>query len=111
MPLVCTFTSDSHVNSGGGTQLNVELDLGKTPCLWMKYEATSSGLDLKPGKVEWDWQRLDDVQESLTGSWRILERLPFKRLTYKGGSSTTYRWASSRYVRIVRDVIMHGQLA
>ncbi|KAF8588043.1 hypothetical protein K439DRAFT_1336270 [Ramaria rubella] len=81
----------THSDIGGGNQLNVGLDLGKTPFLWMKYEAASNGLDLKQGKVEWDWQKLDDVQESLTGPWRVLEWLPFKRLSYKDRTSTTYR--------------------
>jgi len=57
----------------------------------MSYEAISSGLHLKPVKVEWDWKNLADVKESLTSVWSIFEWLPIKRLSYKDGTSTTYQ--------------------
>jgi hypothetical protein len=79
------------MGSGGGNQLNVNLKLGKTSGLWMSYEAISSGLQMRPTKVDWDWQNLGNVKESLTPVWRIFEWIPFKRLSYKDSSSTTYR--------------------
>ncbi|CAG8703027.1 2076_t:CDS:2, partial [Acaulospora colombiana] len=75
---------------GGGNQLNLNLDLGRTPGIWMMSEAIGSGALLKPKKVEWDWQNLDVVQESLTGIWSLFEWIPFKRLSYQDSSSTTY---------------------
>jgi hypothetical protein len=54
-------------------------------------EAINSGALLKPKKVEWDWQNLDVVKESLTGVWSLFEWMPFKRLSYEDSTSTTYR--------------------
>jgi len=77
--------------SGGGNQLNVNLDLGRTPGLWMMSEAINSGALLRPKKVEWDWQNLGAVKESLTGFWHLFEWVPFRRLSYENSTSTTYR--------------------
>ncbi|KAF8531964.1 hypothetical protein JB92DRAFT_2578540, partial [Gautieria morchelliformis] len=71
--------------------LNLNLKLGKTSGLWMSYEAISSGLLMRPTKVDWDWKNLGEVRESLTPVWRIFEWLPFKRLSHQDSSSTTYR--------------------
>ncbi|KAF8532001.1 hypothetical protein JB92DRAFT_3080805 [Gautieria morchelliformis] len=49
------------------------------------------GLQMRPTKVDWDWNNLGEVKESLTPVWRIFEWLPFKRLSYEDSSSTTYR--------------------
>ncbi|KAF8532009.1 hypothetical protein JB92DRAFT_3104395 [Gautieria morchelliformis] len=81
----------THSDIGGGNQLNLNLELGKTSGLWMSYEAISSGLLMWPTKVDWDWNNLGEVKESLTPVWHILEWLPFKRLSYKDSASTTYR--------------------
>ncbi|KAF8507498.1 hypothetical protein JB92DRAFT_3121813 [Gautieria morchelliformis] len=81
----------THSDIGGGNQLNLNLELGKTSGLWMSYEAISNGLQMRPTKVDWDWKNLGEVKESLTAVWRIFEWLPIKRLSYKDSSSTTYR--------------------
>ena len=78
--------------SGGGNQLNHDLDLGKTPFLWMSFEAVSCGLRLRPTRVEWPWDHLQDMKESLTGVWHIFEWIPFKRLSYQDELSTVYRY-------------------
>ncbi|PVF95702.1 hypothetical protein CPB86DRAFT_710764 [Serendipita vermifera] len=81
----------THSDIGGGNQLNVNLDLGRTPGIWMMSEAIGSGALLRPKKVEWDWQNLDVVKESLTGIWYPFEWIPFKRLSYEDSTSTTYQ--------------------
>jgi len=85
-------SSDIGRKSGGGNQSNLDLDLGGTPFLWMSFEAVSCGLRLRPTKVEWNLDHLQDVKESLTGVWRIFEWMPFKRLSYQDESSTIYRY-------------------
>jgi hypothetical protein len=62
------------LDSSGGNQLNLDLDLGRTPGIWMMSEAINSGAFLKPKKVEWDWQNLDVVKESLTGVWHLTKQ-------------------------------------
>ena len=54
------------------------------PVLWMGNEALLAGLRLESSKFEWNWDKLEDTKptESLTFVWRILEVLPFKRLSY-----------------------------
>ena len=78
--------------SGGGNQLNRDLDLGRTPFLWMSFEAVSCGLHLRPTRVEWRWDHLQDMKESLTGVWHIFEWIPVKTLSYQDESSTVYRY-------------------
>jgi len=56
----------------------------------MSFEAVSCGLRLRPTKVEWNLDHLQDVKESLTGVWHMFEWMPFKRLSYQDESSTIY---------------------
>jgi hypothetical protein len=58
----------------------------------MSFEAVSCGLRLRPTKVEWNLDHLQDVKESLTGVWHMFEWMPFKRLSYQNESSTIYRY-------------------
>ena len=58
----------------------------------MSFEAVSCGLRLRPTKVEWNLEHLQDVKESLTGVWHLFEWMPFKRLSYQDELSTTYRY-------------------
>ncbi|KAF8531973.1 hypothetical protein JB92DRAFT_2845839 [Gautieria morchelliformis] len=81
----------THPDIGGGNQLNLNLELGKTSGPWMSYEAISRGLLMRPTKVDWDSNTLGKVKESLSPVWRIFEWLPSKRRSYKNSSSTTYR--------------------
>ncbi|KAF8463189.1 hypothetical protein JB92DRAFT_2838920 [Gautieria morchelliformis] len=98
------------VHSGGGNQLNLNLKLGKTSGLWMSYEAISHGLQMRPTKVDWDWKNLGEVKESLTPVWHIFEWLPFKRLSYKDLSSTTYRPNPEGSVKAWADIVGEGHL-
>jgi hypothetical protein len=76
---------------GGGNVLNPDLDRSGAPLLWMSYEAISAGLLMKPSNVEWKWEQFGDVNESLTGVWKLFEYLPFKRLSYRDPDSMTSR--------------------
>ena len=89
--------------SGGGNQANLDLDLGGTPFLWMSFEAVSCGLRLRPTKVEWNLDHLQDVKESLTGIWHIFEWMPFKRLSYQDESSTIYGYV----LKLTHEVIIY----
>lgn len=79
------------VSRGGGNVLNPDLNRSAAPLLWMTYEATLAGLLMKLTNAEWKWDDLGDVNESLTGIWKLFERLPFERLTYEDSTSTTNR--------------------
>jgi hypothetical protein len=57
----------------------------------MSYETISAGLRLNASNVDWKWDQLDQVNESLTFIWRLLEYLPVKRLTYRDADSHTLR--------------------
>lgn len=72
--------------------MNRDLDLGRVSFLWMSFEAVSCGLRLRPTRVEWRWDRLHEMKESLTGVWHVLEWIPFKTLSYRDESSTVYRY-------------------
>jgi len=94
--------SSHRFNSGGGNEVNTDLNLGRTAGLWMAFEAISCGLQLEPNRGDWDWDTLGDVRESLTSVWHILEWLPFKRPTYKE-TPTTYRCVLTI---LTRDVLI-----
>ncbi|KAJ7466987.1 hypothetical protein FB451DRAFT_403101 [Mycena latifolia] len=65
----------THSDIGGGLKVNLELNISSVPLLWMENEATSAGLRLKP--------------RATGGPWRLIENLPFKRLTYKDSKEVT----------------------
>ncbi|KAJ7852645.1 hypothetical protein B0H14DRAFT_2444613, partial [Mycena olivaceomarginata] len=83
----------SHSDIGGGLQENTTLNLSSVPLLWMENEAEATGLRLKPrasGRV-WDLKSLQtqDVNESLTGGWKVMEYLPLTRLSFQKAGETT----------------------
>jgi hypothetical protein len=75
---------------GGGNVLNPYLDRTNAPFLWMSYEASLAGLLTELSNAEWKHEHLGDVNESLTGIWKVFEYLPLKHLSYKDSSSTTH---------------------
>ena len=79
-----------NMSRGGGNVLNDDLDRRHPAFLWMSYEAISAGLKLNPTNVEWKWDELGQVHESLTFVWKLFEYLPFKRLSYKDAESHTW---------------------
>jgi hypothetical protein len=54
----------------------------------MSYEAISSGLLMRPFSKQWEEPKRN---ESLTGFWKVLEYIPFGRLTYASEEATTYK--------------------
>jgi hypothetical protein len=70
----------------------------------MSFEAVSCGLRLRPTKVEWNLDHLQDVKESLTGVWHIFEWMPFKRLSYQDESSTIYRYV----LKLTREMTIYS---
>ncbi|KAF8960786.1 hypothetical protein BDZ97DRAFT_1831829 [Flammula alnicola] len=106
----------THSDIGGGNQPNVDLNLGRTPFLWMSFEAVSSGMRLQPSEVEWPWDKLDEVKESLTSVWWVLEWIPFfiKRLSYKDPkdpAATTHRWHRGRGRKVMPGQKLHSSIA
>jgi hypothetical protein len=79
------------VHSGGGDKDNKALDNAAVPVLWMGNEVMLAGLRLKPSKVEWNWDQLENSKptESLHSVWRFFEILPFKRLSYDNKTHVT----------------------
>ncbi|KAG5219552.1 WD40 repeat protein [Salix suchowensis] len=84
------------VRSGGGNVQNNRLDRGHAALLWMSYEANTAGLKTHPSRVDWKWENLSEVHESLTAVWLPMEYLPVKRLSYKSATSTK---ADATYVK------------
>ncbi|TDL30078.1 hypothetical protein BD410DRAFT_850420 [Rickenella mellea] len=82
-----------------------------SPFLWMTYEAASIGLRLEATQVGWKWDDIGEVRESLTSVWRIFEWIPFKRLTYKDETSTTYRLHKGHGRKIQRGQKIHASVA
>jgi hypothetical protein len=82
---------DVNVCRGGGNVLNNNLDRRHPAFLWMSYEAVSAGLFLNVPDMEWKWNELGQVHESLTSVWKLFEYLPFKRPTYENSGSHTWR--------------------
>ncbi|KAF4604337.1 hypothetical protein EYR40_001516 [Pleurotus pulmonarius] len=73
-----------------GTHSDI-LDRGHAALLWMSYEANTAGLKTHPSRVDWKWENLSEVHESLTAVWFPMEYLPVKRLSYKSATSTVWR--------------------
>ncbi|KAJ7167522.1 hypothetical protein C8R46DRAFT_1093281 [Mycena filopes] len=78
---------------GGGSRANDRLDNAAPPVLWMGNEALRAGLKMRASNVEWKWEEIENSHptESLTGIWRLLEFLPFRRLSYVDTHSVTWR--------------------
>jgi hypothetical protein len=74
--------------SGGGNMPNLDLNRFGPALRWMTYEAINSGLRTLPFTERWEEPRLN---ESLAGFWKVLEYVPFGRLSYVGKDNTTYR--------------------
>jgi len=57
----------------------------------MGNEAMIAGLNLRSSTVEWKWEELKQSRPtpSLTAAWKLLEYLPFERLTYEDATKTT----------------------
>ncbi|KAJ7146806.1 hypothetical protein C8R44DRAFT_583315, partial [Mycena epipterygia] len=77
----------THSDIGGGIKKNLDLNLSSVPLLWMENEASSAGLRLRPRTTGGAWnledlRTKDDVHESLTGAWRVLEYLPLAHLSF-----------------------------
>ncbi|KAF7441271.1 hypothetical protein PC9H_001620 [Pleurotus ostreatus] len=73
-----------------GTHSDI-LDRGHAALLWMSYEANTAGLKTHPSRVDWKWENLSEVHESLTAVWLPMEYLPVKRLSYKSATSTVWK--------------------
>ncbi|THU84854.1 hypothetical protein K435DRAFT_686688, partial [Dendrothele bispora CBS 962.96] len=77
----------SHSDIGGGNDYNLKSDHFGPALRWMSYEAISWGLKMGSYHGEWKPIRLN---ESLNGFWKVLEFLPFRRLSYQDENHTTY---------------------
>ncbi|KAF9553184.1 WD40 repeat-like protein [Agrocybe pediades] len=70
------------------------MDRSRPPLRWMVHEAGALGLRMKAFTRELSPDEHIEVKESLTGLWKYLEWLPFRRLTFdreSAGGSETYR--------------------
>ncbi|THV02718.1 WD40 repeat-like protein [Dendrothele bispora CBS 962.96] len=86
----------SHSDIGGGNDYNLKSDHFGPALRWMSYEAISCGLKMESYRGEWKPIKFN---ESLTGFWKVLECLPFRRLSYKDENRTTYRLMFQRFSR------------
>ncbi|KAK7060115.1 hypothetical protein VNI00_000879 [Paramarasmius palmivorus] len=82
----------THSDIGGGNIENRWLNNNGPALRWMTTEASKAGLLLTPFAWRWDEiKKVKEVNESLTGLWRILEILPIKRLSYASKDGVTRR--------------------
>ncbi|KAJ7711633.1 hypothetical protein B0H16DRAFT_596655 [Mycena metata] len=105
--------------SGGGNRVNISLDLGGVPLLWMENEAISAGLHLHPRNLKrlWNWEEIttDKPTESLKGLfWWSLERIPLSRSTYnlkRPEETTSWPPHHGQGRLIVKDQLVHASVA
>jgi hypothetical protein len=87
--LYSSFVAKADVSiSGGGNMPNLDLNRFGPALRWMTYEAINNGLRMSPFTEQWEEPKLN---ESLVGVWKVLEYMPFGRLSYAGKNDTTYR--------------------
>lgn len=76
-----------HSDIGGGKQQNAELNSEPMPLIWMWDEAHDAGLRFER-QSKWEWEKIPEKirnnkpTNSLTLGWRLMEILPFRRLSY-----------------------------
>ncbi|KAI0311851.1 hypothetical protein OF83DRAFT_1287291 [Amylostereum chailletii] len=82
----------THSDIGGGNVENPDMDRARPPLRWMCFEAAAAGLRLHPIQRELKPGEKNEVRESLTWVWWLLELLPLKRLSYeRTGTDSTRR--------------------
>ncbi|KAF4618210.1 hypothetical protein D9613_011577 [Agrocybe pediades] len=84
----------THSDIGGGNVQNEGMDRSRPPLRWMVHEAGALGLRMKPFTRELSSNEHIEFKESLTGLWKFLEWLPFRRLNFdreSAGGSETYK--------------------
>ena len=69
-----------------------DLDRRHPSFLWMSHEAVRAGLKLNRTTVDWKWDELGLLRESLTLAWKPLEYLPIKRLSYASAEGITWQY-------------------
>ncbi|KAJ7887895.1 hypothetical protein B0H14DRAFT_2498126 [Mycena olivaceomarginata] len=78
---------------GGGLKPDIAMNLSSVPLLWMENEAQAAGLRLEPRESGGVWDlnelQIEDVHESLTGAWKLMEYLPITRLSFQTTEETT----------------------
>ena len=89
---------------GGGNVINNDLDRRHHSFLWMSHEAVWAGLRLNRPTVEWKWDELGSLRESLTLAWKPLEYFPLKRLSYESAAGFT-RWYVHHFDKHVDPLI------
>ncbi|KZP19845.1 hypothetical protein FIBSPDRAFT_743285 [Athelia psychrophila] len=102
----------THSDVGGGNRLNTDPQLGDTPLLWMRNEATMAGLRLEAADVNWKMINLKrDPTPPLSGIWNVLEQFPIRRLSYQGHhSATTRRLHRGKSRKIVEGQMIHASV-
>uniref|UniRef100_A0A0W0F4C0 Putative WD40 repeat-like protein n=1 Tax=Moniliophthora roreri TaxID=221103 RepID=A0A0W0F4C0_MONRR len=97
----------THSDIGGGNTENVELNTNGPSLRWMVREAKKAGLQIKPF---FDWnsiQKAGNIHESLSVSWRPLEYMPLKRLSYGRPDHVTRRPHLGARRHIVDGQLIH----
>ncbi|KAF9541802.1 WD40 repeat-like protein [Agrocybe pediades] len=93
---------------GGGNVQNEGMDRSRPPLRWMVHEAGALGLRTKPFTRELSSDEHIEIKESLTGLWKFLEWLPFRRLAFTGENGTR-EWETYKAHHGAGRVIQPGQ--
>ncbi|THH17761.1 hypothetical protein EW146_g3118 [Bondarzewia mesenterica] len=101
----------THSDIGGGNVFNPDLKRSGPPLLWMSQEAKLAGIEMELSSFKWDWKKLGDVNESLSGVWWLLEYAPIKQLTFKDADAARYRFHRGRGRRIHSGQKIHATVA
>ena len=82
------FLAADGYRSGGGNDINGDLDRGDPPLRWMSYEATQAGLKINT----FEKSKSDSFEErsSIRGLWWLFELLPLPHLSYHDATHLTF---------------------
>ena len=82
----------SQTHRGGGNVPNEDLNNASVVLQWIVNQSIFLGLRVQSPKVEWNWQKLEDMRPKnpMTPLFRIIEMIPFTQLTYKNSTHTAW---------------------
>ncbi|KAH7928799.1 hypothetical protein BV22DRAFT_182974 [Leucogyrophana mollusca] len=102
----------SHSDVGGKNRPGKSSQAGNVSLLWMRQEASSSGLILKPTDIVWMPDDLDSgTSNSMSSAWKLVEILPIRhQVSFSGSGENARRWHLFRPRRIIPGQKIHASI-